>query len=108
MPADNSRTMVIVIKGPLPHDECEALALRVRDVLHEPELAVSVQLVEGADRIYVGSRPDKRARLEAIQALPETMTSTQVAARLGLSERQVRRYRSLLSALSGEEEGGHF
>jgi len=100
---DNSRTLVITIKGNISHSEGEQIAARVRAVLEQPDLSIGLHLVDGADRIYVGSRPDKRARLEAIQSLP-TMTATQVAARLGLTERQVYRYRALLKTLSGEPE----
>lgn len=100
MPADNSRTLVITIKGNLSHEDGQSLAQRVRSLLDMPDCSVALQLVDGADRIYVGSRPDKRARLEAIQSLPESMTATQVAARLGLTERQVYRYRALLKNIS--------
>lgn len=106
MQHDNSRTLVITIKGNVTHEDGERMAQRVRSILELPACAVALHLVEGADRIYVGSRPDKRARLEAIQSLPESMTSVQIAATLGLSERQVQRYRSLLKALSSDADRG--
>lgn len=106
MHTEISRTFVITIKGNLPPEEGKRLADKIKNVVSSDGrgYAVGLHVVTGADKIYIGSRPDKRARLEAIQSLPESMTTTEVAAKLGLTERQVYRYRAMLRALAGDAE----
>lgn len=104
MAIDNTPTLVITIKGALSPADSQ-LITNMGAQLAASGLAVSAHRIDGADRIYIGSRPDKRARLEAIQSLPENLTATQIAARLGLTERQVYRYRALLKQLAGPGEG---
>ena len=104
MAIDNTPTLVITIKGTISTTHGQ-LITDMSATLSAGGLAVSAHRIERADRIYIGSRPDKRARLEAIQSLPDNLTATQFAARLGLTERQVYRYRALLKLLASPGEG---
>jgi hypothetical protein len=100
VPTDNlPRTLAITIKagkGGLPSEAARLLAERIGQIIAEAGYAAHIQEVVGGGELYIGTRPDKRQRLAEIEALLPTLTSLQIAARLGLTERQVYRYRALL------------
>ena len=103
MAAKHHRTLVITIKSPggLSEKEARALADQVRGIV-APEAAYQVSTLDviGSQRVYVGPYGKKAEILEQLEQLPESLTEAEIADRLSLSTRQVRRYRSLLRQLA--------
>ncbi|WP_428309264.1 helix-turn-helix domain-containing protein [Hydrocarboniphaga sp.] len=80
--------------------DVDLIERKLADALGGAQYALQLLELDGGRR-YIGARPDKRQRIDAIAAIPQ-LTEAQVAEQLGMSPRQVRRYRALLKVLSGE------
>lgn len=96
------RTLVITIKAPrgLTQTEADQLAERVRQVVGGDRYQTCTHHVLGSQRIKVGPYGKKGDVLDSIANLPPEMTADEIAQRLGLSQRQVYRYRALLKRLA--------
>ncbi|HSD36096.1 MAG TPA: hypothetical protein VLC92_01225 [Rhodocyclaceae bacterium] len=100
--AKSNRALLITIKCAkgLTQAEYDGIAEKVRATVGDDKYAIGVQEVTGSDRVYVGARPDKKQRLDTIQKMESSMTAQEVADSLGLSRRQVCRYKAFLRALT--------
>lgn len=97
------RTLVITIRREgLTDREAAGLTDRVRQILGADRYKLTSQQVIGSARLSVGPYSQKAERIKAIEKCPPSMTAGEVAQSLGLSERQVKRYRALLKCLSEE------
>ncbi len=95
------RTLVITIRREgLTEREATSLADRVRQILGADAYKLASQQIVGSARLSVGPYSQKTERIKAIESCPPSMTAGEVAKSLGLSERQVRRYRALLKCLT--------
>lgn len=103
MSSPSARTIIITIKSAstLSADQINRLTDGVQSAIGIDPTSVQVKEISGADRVYIGTRPDKSQRLDAIASYAH-LSSEEIAARLGLSPRQVYRYRALLKAIAVE------
>ena len=100
MPAA-SKTLAIMItpgKSGLSAKEARLLAESVTRIVAESGHTAVVRECSAGEELYVAGRPNKRERLQAIETMSRSMTPAQIAKALGLSERQVWRYRAFLAA----------
>lgn len=99
------RTLVITIRSVrgLSESEAAALAEKIRALVGADRYKLASQQVVGSARFSVGRYSSKGEWIKAIEQCPAEMTAAQISASLGLSERQVKRYRALIKALATDE-----
>lgn len=99
------RALVITIRagsGMLTSKEIRLLSDQIRQAVNTDQYAISVREVEGEQVVWVNSKVNrkKEEHLEAICRMQGEMTSQEIAKALGLTDRQVYRYKAMLKALS--------
>lgn len=102
----SKRAIVITIRSGKAIDDQEArgIADRVSKVMADGAYTVAIEEFDAGARPYIGTRPRKDERIAAIERMPPGLSAEEIAKRIGMSSRQVKRYRVFLRALAGNVE----